>query len=48
MNKDKNSVFLVCRAFGKKVKNGDHLRSLTIPNYKTKNAKFWIKIQVRR
>ena len=36
MNKHKNSVSLVCRACGKKVKDGDHLRSLTVPNYRTK------------
>ena len=35
MNKHKNSVSLVCRACGKKVKVGDHLRSVTIPNRRT-------------
>ena len=35
MNKHKNSVSLVCRACGKKVKDGDHLRSVTVPNRRT-------------
>ena len=35
MNKHKNSVSLVCRACGKKAKDGEHLRSVTVPNYKT-------------
>ena len=35
MNKHKNSVSLVCRACGKKVKDGDHLRSVTVPNPRT-------------
>ena len=35
MNKHKNSVSLVCRACGKKAKDGEHLRSVTVPNYRT-------------
>ena len=35
MNKHKNSVSLVCRACGKKAKDGEHLRSVTVPNRRT-------------
>ena len=35
MNKCKNSVALVCRACGKKAKDGNYLRSVTVPNWRT-------------